>query len=63
MRLHSPSKAAAPAPAAAPAAGKTEDLYEMAIQHKKDEDFSGWYTDVSQLRCLLYRVVADIRRS
>lgn len=32
----------APAPAK-----KDEDLYEMAIQHKKDEDFSGWYTDVS----------------
>jgi len=26
---------------------KDEDLYEMAIQYKKEEDFSGWYTDVS----------------
>ncbi|KAL7424289.1 hypothetical protein Q5752_001879 [Cryptotrichosporon argae] len=25
---------------------KDEDLYEMAIQHKKDEDFPGWYSDV-----------------
>ncbi|WVO14142.1 proline-tRNA ligase [Cryptococcus depauperatus] len=23
-----------------------DDKYEMAIQYKKDEDFSGWYTDV-----------------
>ena len=26
---------------------KDEDLYEMAIQYKKEEDFAGWYTDVS----------------
>lgn len=26
---------------------KDEELYEMAIQFKKEEDFSGWYTDVS----------------
>ena len=26
---------------------KDEDLYEMAIQYKKAEDFPGWYTDVS----------------
>jgi len=26
---------------------KDEELYEMAIQYKKDEDFAGWYTDVS----------------
>lgn len=48
----------ASAPAAAPKAPKQEkkpapakkekdeDLYEMAIQHKKNEDFPGWYTDV-----------------
>ena len=29
---------------------KDEDLYEMAIQYKKSEDFPGWYTDVSLLR-------------
>ena len=29
---------------------KEEDLYEMAIQYRKDEDFSGWYTDVSSIR-------------
>lgn len=40
-----PAQATAPTPAAAPA-GKAEDLYEMAIQYKKEEDFSGWYTDV-----------------
>lgn len=28
---------------------KDEDLYEMAIQYKKDEDFSGWYTDVCRM--------------
>ncbi|BEJ12307.1 hypothetical protein CspHIS471_0207670 [Cutaneotrichosporon sp. HIS471] len=27
-------------------AKKDDDLYEMAIQHKKGDDFSGWYTDV-----------------
>jgi hypothetical protein len=26
---------------------KDDDVYEMAIQYKKEEDFSGWYTDVS----------------
>jgi hypothetical protein len=25
---------------------KDDDQYEMAIRFKKDEDFSGWYTDV-----------------
>lgn len=51
-------KANAPAPAPrAPAAPKEpkaapakkekdDDLYEMAIQYKKEEDFPGWYTDV-----------------
>ncbi|WVQ72169.1 proline-tRNA ligase [Cryptococcus sp. DSM 104548] len=49
-------KASAPAPVkkapapkeakiAAPS-GPADDKYEMAIQYKKDEDFSGWYTDV-----------------
>ncbi|WVR05466.1 proline-tRNA ligase [Kwoniella sp. DSM 27419] len=34
-------------PEAAPVASKEEDdKYEMAIRFKKDEDFSGWYTDV-----------------
>jgi prolyl-tRNA synthetase len=28
---------------------KEDDVYLMAIQYKKDEDFSGWYTDVSYL--------------
>lgn len=28
---------------------KDDDTYEMAIKYKKDEDFSGWYTDVSTL--------------
>ena len=28
---------------------KDEDLYEMAIQFKKEEDFAGWYTDVSEI--------------
>ncbi|ORX33389.1 hypothetical protein BD324DRAFT_654183 [Kockovaella imperatae] len=38
---------AAPAAAArTPAAKKDEDLYEMAIQYKKEEDFPGWYADV-----------------
>ncbi|KAL1411004.1 hypothetical protein Q8F55_001949 [Vanrija albida] len=51
------ASAPAPAPKAAPAqkdapkaaaavAKKDDDLYEMAIQYKKDEDFPGWYTDV-----------------
>ena len=48
-RTCSPAQSAAPTPAAAPAAGKADDLYQMAIQYKKEEDFSGWYTDVSQL--------------
>jgi len=26
---------------------KDEDMYEMAIKYKKEEDFPGWYTDVS----------------
>ena len=29
---------------------REDDLYEMAIQFKKDEDFAGWYTDVSNIR-------------
>lgn len=33
--------------AAKPHQKKDEELYEMAIQYKKDEDFPGWYTDVS----------------
>lgn len=41
-----PKAAAAPKPAKAPKKEKDEDLYEMAIQHKKNEDFPGWYTDV-----------------
>jgi hypothetical protein len=31
---------------------KDEDLYEMAIQYKKDEDFSGWYTDVCRMSAI-----------
>ncbi|WWC89706.1 proline-tRNA ligase [Kwoniella dendrophila CBS 6074] len=31
---------------AKPAATADDDKYNMAIQYKKDEDFSGWYTDV-----------------
>ena len=26
---------------------KKDDEYEMAIQFRKEEDFSGWYSDVS----------------
>ena len=33
---------------------KDDDLYEMAIQFKKEEDFSGWYTDVSIDRILSF---------
>ncbi|WVQ99040.1 proline-tRNA ligase [Kwoniella sp. CBS 9459] len=50
------ASAPAPAPKAAPKEKKAEaasaapkeedDKYEMAIRFKKDEDFSGWYTDV-----------------
>ncbi|WWD16234.1 proline-tRNA ligase [Kwoniella shandongensis] len=53
-------KASAPAPAekkpaapkekkpaaAAASTGPEDDKYEMAIRFKKEEDFSGWYTDV-----------------
>jgi prolyl-tRNA synthetase len=46
-RLMSSPKAATPAAPAA--ASNRDDLYEMAIQYKKEEDFSGWYTDVSLL--------------
>ncbi|WVQ76515.1 proline-tRNA ligase [Cryptococcus sp. DSM 104548] len=44
-----PVEKKAPAPKEAKAAapsGPADDKYEMAIQYKKDEDFSGWYTDV-----------------
>lgn len=43
----SPKAATPAAPAAVPS--NRDDLYEMAIQYKKEEDFSGWYTDVSSL--------------
>jgi hypothetical protein len=43
----SPKAATPAAPAAAPS--NRDDLYEMAIQYKKEEDFSGWYTDVSEI--------------
>jgi len=43
----SPKAATPAAPAAVPS--NRDDLYEMAIQYKKEEDFSGWYTDVSPL--------------
>jgi hypothetical protein len=33
---------------------KDDDVYEMAIKYKKDEDFSGWYTDVSFIRRVCY---------
>jgi prolyl-tRNA synthetase len=45
----SPKAATPAAPAAAPS--NRDDLYEMAIQYKKEEDFSGWYTDVSLFLC------------
>lgn len=46
--IYSPAQAATPAAAPATTSNR-DDLYEMAIQYKKDEDFSGWYTDVSHL--------------
>jgi len=45
-----PKPAAAPkaaAPAKAKAAAK-EDTVQIGILYKKDEDFAGWYTDVSE---------------
>ena len=33
--------------AKAQAVKKDDDQYEMAIRFKKEEDFAGWYTDVS----------------
>jgi len=51
----SPRPAAPAAPAAVPS--NRDDLYEMAIQYKKEEDFSGWYTDVSSLsRFRIYKL-------
>jgi hypothetical protein len=38
---------------------KDDDVYEMAIQYKKNEDFSGWYTDVS-CPVLVYEDEADM---
>ncbi|WVQ78598.1 proline-tRNA ligase [Cryptococcus sp. DSM 104549] len=55
LQASAPAPAPAPPAAAAPAAAPTQaaapaaaddDKYEMAIRYKKDEDFSGWYTDV-----------------
>ena len=53
MLTVSPGSAAPAAPAApAAATSNRDDRYEMAIQYKKEEDFSGWYTDVSPLSCV-----------
>ncbi|EJT51495.1 proline-tRNA ligase [Trichosporon asahii var. asahii CBS 2479] len=51
LKANAPAPQAKAAPKAAAKeqpkkAAKDDDLYEMAIQHKKEEDFPGWYTDV-----------------
>lgn len=62
--MSSPKAATPAAPAAAPS--NRDDLYEMAIQYKKEEDFSGWYTDVSPPPFLIcpntqYEMTADLQ--
>lgn len=41
---------------------KDDDQYEMAIRFKKDEDFSGWYQEVSFCEFRKFQDFQDFKR-